>query len=189
MSRRSHVVRTFDHAQGAARPRDEQFTWNAMLTSYGETDFLPDDQSYLLSEWVRHTSLGVDVDFDVSDYPVVKIRIPRDGIYSMSARAYAHGHNDEDELHVEEAVFFNLHTSQPEDFVDIDRRPLIEANSGWGGPEAQLSVSHAGYPCEAGDRIWVGVWNKTQGDITVSLRHLSVTYEAQLGTVFTKGDT
>lgn len=159
-----------------------------MLTSFGYLDIAAGETSDLPSAFPRHTTLGVDEDFDASTYPVVRIRIPRDGVYSVSARAWVTGWASGDDSGVtdgHQSVVLGVSTGTGD--IDLDERPLAEHTLGMSTAAATLHTSHAGFPLEAAATIWAWVTNRTTHEATVNLKHLSVTYEAELGTVYSKG--
>lgn len=186
MSRRSQTVRTYGQAQAVARPRSaNEFSWNAMARSY-ETTFVDGYNTVpLQSEFPRHTSLGTDTDFDYSEFPVLKIIIPRDGIYSVSARASVTASDDPEGVEHLSTVVLNIFSDSPIDgFVDTDQRTLEERTDEAASAETLLGCSQAGWPFVAGNRIWAGLENRTANLVYAQLWHLSVTYEAQLGTYY-----
>lgn len=185
MSRRSDVVRSSDQAQAVAVERSPNFTWNASIsTIYGETDFQPGNSGVISASQPFHTSLGIDKDFDASGFPDVRIRIPRDGIYSVSARVWAESVNDSE--FVQTNSNFILTVTSTRGVVDKDMRTLAENDDESGAARARLHVSHAGFPFEAGDLIWATGRNDTTSDISAAVDSLSVTYEAEIGTVYHK---
>jgi hypothetical protein len=158
-----------------------------MSRSYLEEFYEPGDYKEVPSEFPRHTSLGVNTDFDVDSYPVVKIRVPVDGIYSVSARVYVSGADPDFVQQFSFCEFTVWTNSEFGDQVDWDRRPLCEEDSENDAPNGLLHVSHAGWPSRAGDLFWTALANRTAWPATAQLQHLSVTYEAALGEVFMKG--
>lgn len=190
MSRRSHIVRTNDQSQAIAAHRDGVFTWNAMLVSTQGED-IADANNGGSSSWrmlplngIRHTSLGAEEDFDSDLFPAVRIRIPRDGIYSISGRSEA----VLGDANLASAAYLSIEADS--DYVDYsgidrDRQILIPDDDGGNGV-ARLGVSHAGHPFKKGDLIWLAAMNASFQDMSFYPAHLSVTYEAKLGTVYNK---
>lgn len=182
MSRRAHVVRTDTQPRGPSQSRlpDEPFTWNASIQNVVATTIDPGAET-VLDGTRHHASLGDD-DFD-EDGTIVKVRIPRDGIYSVSTivsvvstgtpGAYA---------------TITLAGGSAYGYLGSDQRPVTENPFDPGGPQtAVLQAGNAGYPFTAGETVWA---TGSHGDATAmsfSLLELAVTYEAKLGTVYQPG--
>lgn len=183
MSRRTHVVRTTNVSNDVALPRGQGFTWNAMLCSYQVNSMFAHSTQDLSSEFIRHTTFGELFDFDAELYPTVRIRIPRDGIYSASGRVMVNNMNNSDAA--PGVALFLMSNTVNGNLIDNDTRPL--SGPAEGQSQGAFHVSHAGYPFMLGDLIWLTVDNQSDYDIETQVGHLSVTYEAALGTVYNKG--
>lgn len=177
MSRRSQITRT----SGAAAPAEpvadlEVFTWNAMLTATVDDEVATNETKLLTTDWPFHHVTPYD--FDQVDPPAFQIVVPRDGIYSMSARVYANC-----ESAVAGLVGLNAHTGSY--VIDSEMRPLTAFDADIVG--AWLVVSHAGWPFVEGDHIWIDAENRTAMTVTMRVESFSVTYEAELGIVTPPG--
>lgn len=168
MSRRTQIVRSVYSAGPASYVTPEGvFTWNAMLGSSSGNDIEPADEQILATAEPRHTSLGVEVDFDLTSYPEGRIRVPRHGIYSISGGAVVVGETDG-------LASLIAYTTGPFGAADIDTR-LVS-----GG---RLHAASAGWPLLQGDTVWLSGHNSTDATVTFFAGFLSVTYEAELGEV------
>lgn len=180
MSRRSQVVRNYGVTDPSAPRSDTGFTWNAQLSSSSDVTLASDEEAALPAELARHSSFGADVDFDADLYPYNRIVIPVDGVYSVSARAALYA-GESESIFPPRGALFAVNSGSI--------FPLVDEDADYAGSSerpAYLHVSHAGTPLHAGDRVWVRAANLNETPITIGLRHLSVTYEAELGTEWGK---
>lgn len=184
MSRRSQITRVAD-AVGIATPVTPPggFTWNTFVTATHDAGYTAGDYHELPGDFVRHTSLGADVDTDYGSGNL-RIRIPRDGVYSVSARASMSCSL----LDGAQAMFFRVACTSTPDLIDetyTELSPFIigggETPFGFATPLA----SHAGWPLFGGDVVYASLLVLGEAEYGASLAHLSVTYEAELGTVAT----
>lgn len=177
MSRRSQVTRN-SNAAGPAEPVTdlEVFTWNAMLTSVTDDEVGSNETKLLTTDWPFHHV--TDYDFDQVNPPAFQIVVPRDGIYSVSARVYIRCGSP-----VAGLVGLNAHTNSF--VIDSEMRPLTvfddDSVATW------LLVSHAGWPFTEADHIWLDAENRTDTTVTMRVETFSVTYEAELGIVTPPG--
>lgn len=188
MSRRAHIVRTQTQPRGPSVPRfdAETFTWNAMLASSTTIEIESGGIAELATNEPRHTSLGADVDFS-DDTPARRIRIPRSGIYSISARVHIESDFSDDPAMAANILYLSAATTGPLGVVDTD---FVHYGFGFGIVTGH--ISHAGCPLNAGDVVWlIGQTNPVDVPLPVAalvtVDSLSVTYEAELGTVFPPG--
>lgn len=188
MSRRAQVVRSAFIAgpMEALQQEPEVFMWNASYrgASYYDitTTFGSSNQFRMYGETPIHASLGADVDFIYTDEGL-SVRVPVDGVYSASARVMAFRQGD---APAEDAsVWAELHSTWgeigtlDEDFSYLQPEPTS------GRVLASAGLSNAGFPLREGDEVYVfhSAYPGT-GTLSTSLWHLSVTYEAPLGTVY-----
>lgn len=178
MSRSSQVVRSASAAgPSEAVTAEANFTWNCTLSSLQSTSVGSNETVSLATEWVFH--FINEEDFDTTDTPVNRITIPRDGVYSVSARIGAFV----DVASVEGLAGLNVHSNGAAGIIiDSEMRPLTTFIAGT-SVGAWLLGSHAGWPFYAGDQIWLSAENRTAVSLDVRVGSLSVTYEAVLGNV------
>lgn len=176
MSRRSQTTREADTG-GIAEPvvEEEVFTWNAMLISTLSDTVNPNETVFLTTDWPLHKI--ADEDFSSDSPPALRIVIPRDGVYSVSARVSVSA-----PAGILGLAGLNAHTSSyAGTVIDSEMRPLSFFDAGL--DRAWLGVSHAGWPFVAGDHVWIAGENRADLSVDMHVESFSVTYEAELGVI------
>lgn len=183
MSRRAHVVRTQTQPRGPSQSRSDAgvFTWNASLQEIaGPVTIYPGEFIELAGSPHHETLVGEDLLPGPAD-SFVKIRIPRDGIYSVSALVSVQAGT----APLGTQVGIDLFGGNQYGFLGYDRTQFIEDPAFEYPPDATLNANCAGYPFLAGDTVWaVGSHSAADAYVQMKLQELSVTYEAVLGTVY-----
>jgi hypothetical protein len=182
VSRRSDVVRSNDQAQSTAVRRFQTYNWNAMIVS-ATNEMLPSGSDWvaLPTNRARHTSFTDERDIDRTNYPYLRIRIPRNGIYSVSASVRVSASSS---LASAATIRARSDSAYGSEIVRARAYLTADANGGDGAPgEGVLGVFHAGYPFNSGALVWLEGANSSQSELEMDPMHLSVTYEAELGIV------
>lgn len=163
----------------AARLGEQAYQWNACLDTLNNsvelaagvtnTDITP---SAIVHYW--HSTNGASTDF-VTTTDSVGIKVPRDGVYSISALVYGTSNQAGDDCGISV-------TSDTTDNLGIRSQTVTGTTIDTGsGDVAFLSLATAGVPVKAGTVFWVKGHNFAANPVVFQVEHFSVTYEAAMG--------
>lgn len=171
--RATQITRSTGVADQMPFPRElSKRFWSAMLMGNILATIDPGNTADLPFNQPRHATNG-DSDFNIDNYPAIRLIVPWDGIYAINA-------------------FANAYTEDPPTGrVDLRIAAYGEVEPGWafhqyaGGERfAQLETTRVGFPLEAGANIWAYATNSTDQPATFEPWRLEATYLGPIGTLY-----
>jgi hypothetical protein len=179
--RPQQVTRSLAVAHQVPVPRDlsQGFFWSASLTAGSPFDgsagtvFPPGASGPVAHESPVHATNGVE-DFDLTEWPIVYLVFPRDGIYGISFFA--------------DVFIFGPTLGSGEVTLDvrIENQDAKRLRYTFDGTTERMALQYnrVGIPVYAGTRMYVFGWSEATTDVWVLTRHLEATYLGPIGTVY-----
>jgi len=200
MTRPQQVTRSLAVAHEIPVPRDlsQGFFWSAAI--HGNHTYMePNSGQFLNTEIPLHSSNG-DQDFDVERYPIVGLKIPRDGIYALALKVFVGGTGPVPTLAGEPGEVLEVlgqvraaFDIAPNYFID----PYSQADAvGKTWPDyktirdVELKVTRVGFPLMAGAlvRAYGYAWVDDQ-EMAMRVDWLEATYLGPIGTIYPDKDS